>query len=150
MLAELHELEQFGDALEAGAADDAVVAASEAQAQAFWTIRDSISAAERASGVIDNKNLAWRLRDHALFVCYAPYDRPRYAMALIVEHGGGGSAAAAPIARDILLQALCNGTPPLEAYPAEQRTAIEEQRKTMVKLPTTDPAAPPRPSDTRA
>ena len=72
------------------------------------------------------------------------------AMALIVEHGGGGSAAAAPIARDILLQALCNGTPPLEAYPAEQRTAIEEQRKTMVKLPTTDPAAPPRPSDTRA
>ena len=109
-----------------------------------------ITAAERASGVTKNEQLPWNRRDHALFVCYAPYDRPRYAMALIVEHGGGGSAAAAPIARDILLQALCNGTPPLEAYPAEQRTAIEEQRKTMVKLPTTDPAAPPRPSDTRA
>ena len=51
-----------------------------------------------------------------------------YAVAQIVEHGGGGSAVAAPIARDILLYALCGGLPPLEAYPADQRKAIEEQR----------------------
>ena len=52
-----------------------------------------------------------------------------YAVAQIVEHGGGGSAVAAPIARDILLYALCGGPPPLEAYPAEQRQEIEQRRE---------------------
>jgi penicillin-binding protein 2 len=87
-----------------------------------------ISAAERAAGVTRNEQLPWNRRDHALFVAFAPYDRPRYAIAQIVEHGGGGSAAAAPIARDILMRALYGGLPPIEAYPPEQRQAIEEQR----------------------
>jgi penicillin-binding protein 2 len=87
-----------------------------------------ITAAERAAGVTANEQLPWNRRDHALFVCYAPYDNPKYAVAQIVEHGGGGSAVAAPIARDILLYALCGGLPPLEAYPTDQRKAIEEQR----------------------
>ena len=42
------------------------------------------------------------MRHHGLFVGYAPFDKPRYAMSVIVEHGGGGSSAAAPIARDVL------------------------------------------------
>lgn len=45
-------------------------------------------------------------RPHALFVAYAPADAPRYAVAVIVEHGIGGARTAAPIARDILTQAL--------------------------------------------
>lgn len=44
----------------------------------------------------------WKSRDHSLFVCYAPADKPRYAMAVVVEHGTFGARAAAPIARDIM------------------------------------------------
>lgn len=85
----------------------------------------NITAAERAAGVTSNEDLPWERRDHALFVGYAPYDAPRYAVSVIVEHGGGGSTAAAPIARDILLYALHGGVPPIEAYPEDQRARIQ-------------------------
>lgn len=62
----------------------------------------SISAEERARGVRDQDDLPWRLRNHGLFICYAPAEAPRYALALVVEHGGGGSRSAAQPARDIL------------------------------------------------
>jgi penicillin-binding protein 2 len=91
----------------------------------------NISAAERASGVISNDDLPWERRDHALFVGFAPFDAPRYAVSVVVEHGGGGSLAAAPIARDILLRCLTGGLPPLAAYPADQRERIETQFKEM-------------------
>lgn len=92
----------------------------------------NISAAERAAGVVSNDQLPWERRDHALFVCYAPYDRPKVAVSLVVEHGGGGSTAAAPIARDILLNCLNGGgIPPLSAYPSAQRGRIETQFKEM-------------------
>lgn len=61
-----------------------------------------ISQAERATGIIPNEERPWHLRDHALFVGYAPVTDPRYVVSVVVEHGGGGSAVAAPIARDIL------------------------------------------------
>jgi len=48
----------------------------------------------------------WRLRDHGLFVAFAPLDQPRYALAVIVQHGMGGSTAAAPRAREIMRVAL--------------------------------------------
>ena len=54
--------------------------------------------------------------DHALFVGFAPYNQPKYAIAVVVEHGGGGSKVAAPIARDIMLRALYEKIPPLKAY----------------------------------
>jgi len=63
-----------------------------------------ISKAEREVGVKKNKDLEWRERDHALFVGYAPVQAPRYAVSVVVEHGGGGSSTAAPIAKDILLE----------------------------------------------
>ena len=89
----------------------------------------NITKAERAAGVISNNDLPWERRDHALFVGFAPADRPKYAVAVVVEHGGGGSSAAAPILRDVLLQALYDGTPPLEAYPSSDRERIREQQE---------------------
>ncbi|PZU48040.1 MAG: penicillin-binding protein 2 [Sphingomonas sp.] len=47
-------------------------------------------------------NVPWKFRDHALFIGFAPVDNPRYAISVVVEHGIGGSRAAAPIARDVL------------------------------------------------
>lgn len=95
----------------------------------------NISAAERAAGVLSNDDLPWGRRDHALFVCFAPFDAPRVAVSVIIEHGGGGSAVAAPIARDILLQALYDGFPPLTAYPQSQRTRIEAERNALPLSP---------------
>ena len=63
-----------------------------------------ITMAERAAGITKNRDLPWRRRDHALFVAFAPVDNPRYACSVLVEHGGGGSKVAAPIARDILTE----------------------------------------------
>ncbi|PHS78660.1 MAG: penicillin-binding protein 2 [Rhodospirillaceae bacterium] len=61
-----------------------------------------ITKAERETRVFKNSELPWKERDHALFVGFAPYDNPRFAVSVVVEHGGGGSSTAAPIARDIL------------------------------------------------
>ena len=77
-----------------------------------------ITRSERLTGVRKNKDRPWEERDHSLFVGYAPSHRPKYAVSVIVEHGGSGSAVAAPIARDILLAAqkrralLRDGPPP--------------------------------------
>lgn len=65
----------------------------------------SISAAEREEGVVLTADRPWEERDHAVFVGYAPISSPRYSVAVVVEHGGSGASTAAPIARDILLQA---------------------------------------------
>ena len=64
-----------------------------------------ITAAEREEGIIKNEDRPWEHRDHALFVGYAPISDPRYAAAVIVEHGGSGSKIAAPMVHDILLEA---------------------------------------------
>ncbi|MBI4966984.1 MAG: penicillin-binding protein 2 [Rhodospirillales bacterium] len=65
-----------------------------------------ITQRERDTGVKKNEELPWKERDHALFVAYAPEDNPRYAIAVVIEHGGGGSAVAAPIARDVMMETL--------------------------------------------
>jgi len=44
----------------------------------------------------------WKYRDHGLFVCFAPTSNPRYAASVVIEHGMGGSRAAAPVAKDVL------------------------------------------------
>jgi penicillin-binding protein 2 len=65
-----------------------------------------ISAEERSKGIRGGASIARELRDHALFVAYAPADNPRYAVSVIVEHGEGGSRTAAPVGRDILAAAI--------------------------------------------
>ncbi len=66
----------------------------------------SITAEERESGFLNLEERAWIERDHALFVGYGPVDEPRYALSVLVEHGGGGSRVAAPIALDIIAKTL--------------------------------------------
>lgn len=65
-----------------------------------------ISQDERKAGVIPNSELDWHLRDHSLFVGYVPHDKPRFAISVVVEHGGGGAQVAAPIARDTMVHLL--------------------------------------------
>jgi penicillin-binding protein 2 len=57
----------------------------------------------------DEEKIAKKLRDHALFIAFAPVDEPRIAVAVIVENGGSGSSAAAPIARQVIDAYLLTG-----------------------------------------
>jgi penicillin-binding protein 2 len=88
---------------------------------------------------------AWATRDHAWFIAFAPYDDPRYAMSVLVEHGGFGAEAAAPKAREIMRVALLKDP---------QIRARIEHPLPMPSLPQTPPgerpegAAPPPPTDT--
>ncbi|MEO0341956.1 MAG: penicillin-binding protein 2 [Pseudomonadota bacterium] len=86
-----------------------------------------ITAEERARGVVRNRDLPWERRDHGLFVAYAPYESPKYALAVIAEHGGG-SGAAAPLARDILTFAL--GLEDDAYLPPLSRSALSRRDKT--------------------
>ena len=56
----------------------------------------------KIEGAQRGQNGAWKYRDHGLFVCFAPVEAPRYAAAVVIEHGLGGARAAAPVARDVL------------------------------------------------
>jgi penicillin-binding protein 2 len=64
-----------------------------------------ITERERAMGITQD-SLPWHLRHHALFVCYGPVDNPRYACAVIIEHGQGGGKTAGPIGRDVLAETM--------------------------------------------
>jgi penicillin-binding protein 2 len=55
---------------------------------------------------LKNKDLPYEQRDHALFVAFAPYKNPRYAISIVIEHGGSGSSGAAPIAKKVIKKVL--------------------------------------------
>ncbi len=82
-----------------------------------------ISASERATGVVHNRDKEWRFRDHSIFVGFAPFESPRFAVGTIVEHGGSGSGRAADISRALLQKSLeLDGLivpPPAEESPKE-------------------------------
>jgi len=92
------------------------------------------------AGERTSRNLAWELKDHAWFVAFAPADDPRYALSVLVEHGGFGAQAAAPRAREIMRVALLKDP--------EVRARIEQP----LPLPALPPdaqlegAAPPPPT----
>ncbi len=50
--------------------------------------------------------IEWKYRDNALFCCFGPWHEPRYACAVVIEHGGAGSAVAGPIAKQIMRETL--------------------------------------------
>ena len=65
----------------------------------------SISRAERQRGVLTNEQLQWHMRNHGLFVGYAPTDNPKYVVCTITEHSGGSGPAArttAAVMRELL------------------------------------------------
>ncbi len=80
-----------------GLGPDIKMAGKTGTAQAF-----SYNGGRGAHGAVGQ----WKLRDHAWFVAYSPVDNPKYAISVLVEHGGFGAAAAAPRAREIMRVAL--------------------------------------------
>jgi len=62
--------------------------------------------AEERELKLKNKDLPYEKRDHALFVAFAPYKNPRYSISVVIEHGGTGSSAAAPIAKKVIKKVL--------------------------------------------
>jgi len=55
---------------------------------------------------LKSKDLPYKKRDHALFTAFAPYKQPRYSISIVIEHGGTGSSAAAPIAKKVIKKVL--------------------------------------------
>jgi penicillin-binding protein 2 len=64
-----------------------------------------VSREQREHG-FDSSKLPWKYRPNALFVAYAPYEAPQYAVSVVIEHGNAGAKAAAPVARDLMMAAL--------------------------------------------
>ena len=61
---------------------------------------------EQREKEVKQTELDYKDRDHALYVAFAPYDDPKYAISVLVEHGGTGSSAAAPIAKKVIKKTL--------------------------------------------
>lgn len=92
----------------------------------------------------------WKYRDHGLFVCFAPVEQPRYAAAVVIEHGLGGARAAAPVAKDFLtyLYDPAKAMAALEALETSwggditTRMAAERARWKLAQAPSAAPASP--------
>jgi penicillin-binding protein 2 len=80
-------------------------------------------------GAFRGQSGVWKYRDHGLFVCFAPVAQPRYAAAVVIEHGLGGARAAAPVAKDVLtfLFDRDKGMAALESFEAGLGGSIDER-----------------------
>ena len=61
---------------------------------------------EQREAEVKQESLDYKSRDHALFIAFAPVNDPKYAISVVVEHGGSGSKAAAPIAKKVIQKVL--------------------------------------------
>lgn len=78
-----------------------------------------ISLAERQQGRVKSHHKPWKEREHALFMGFAPFNKPQYAVVAVVDHAGGGSKFAAPVGKMAMMAAL----------------GLEEEKKIPPKLP---------------
>ncbi|MCI1796509.1 MAG: penicillin-binding protein 2, partial [Acetobacter lovaniensis] len=85
-----------------------------------------VSRALRESGHFNSANLPWEYRPHALFICFAPYDAPRYAVSVVIEHGNAGADAAAPLARNIMRDTLLRDPSNHTTPPPESVAAVDD------------------------
>jgi penicillin-binding protein 2 len=79
----------------------------------------------------DERKVGERFRDHSLFIAFAPADDPKIALAILVENGGFGARAAAPIARQVIDYHLLGKVP---AAPAKEGPDEEEPARTLAAL----------------
>ena len=97
---------------------------------------------------MDPRALPVNLRHQSLFIAYAPANAPTIAIAVVVEHGGYGATAAAPIARAVLDAWLLKRTPEqvaadlAHAQPAEVQDAPDDETPALAPLPSANPPAP--------
>ncbi|NOX82355.1 MAG: penicillin-binding protein 2 [Alphaproteobacteria bacterium] len=82
-----------------------------------------ITTEDRAKGLAKPEDLPWERRDHALFVCYMPYENPRYACSVVVEHGIGGARVAGPKAREIMRAVAAKN--PAARIPVDPRNLVQ-------------------------
>ena len=82
----------------------------------------AVPRALRANGHFNSADLPWKYRPNALFVAFAPFEAPRYAISVVVEHGNAGAEAAAPIARDLMMDTLLRD-PANRSQPPAQKLA---------------------------
>lgn len=97
---------------------------------------------------------AWKYRDHAHFICYAPADKPRYAMAVTIEHGIFGARTAAPIAKDVMTYLFDPDTALERLHALEEQWGGTAQQRLAAKYAAfagaegeTTPPSPPREVD---
>jgi penicillin-binding protein 2 len=77
------------------------------------TVAGKTGTAQVIAQKIPGQKLTGKQEDHAWFIAYAPAEKPQIAVAVLVEHGGHGGAAAAPIAKKVIEEYLKNDGPPL-------------------------------------
>ena len=68
----------------------------------FYAPKGKESAKKIIEGIIKNKDLEWSQRDHGIFIGYGPINDPKFSISVLIEHGGSGSGAAAPIAKNVM------------------------------------------------
>tara|TARA_B100000767_G_C19663813_1_gene492211 strand:- start:548 stop:1099 length:552 start_codon:yes stop_codon:yes gene_type:complete len=61
---------------------------------------------EQREAEVKQEEIDYKSRDHALFIAFAPYKDPKYAISVVVEHGGSGSSSAAPVAKKVIKKVL--------------------------------------------